>query len=101
MPSRCSSRWVETYVLIPRGRKQLPRAELPRVAAALRQVSFEPGERIIEAGREGKGFFIIKAGEASARAPCTASSFKPLRSFERMIRARSGELGERLRDRQL
>lgn len=45
--------------------KQLPRAELPRVAAALKAVSFQPGERVIEAGREGQSFFIIKAGEAS------------------------------------
>ncbi|CAK9033773.1 unnamed protein product [Durusdinium trenchii] len=50
---------------VPLFQKQLPRAELPRVAAALKSVSFEPGERVIEAGREGQSFFIIKAGEAS------------------------------------
>eukprot|EP00435_Cladocopium_sp_Y103_P068960 s402_g32.t1 len=50
---------------VPLFQKQLPRAELPRVAAALKMVSFEPGERVIEAGREGQSFFIIKAGEAS------------------------------------
>lgn len=50
---------------VPLFQKQLPRAELPRVAAALKAVSFQPGERVIEAGREGQSFFIIKAGEAS------------------------------------
>jgi len=49
---------------VPLFQKQLPRAELPKVAAALTAVSFQPGERVIEAGREGRGFFIIKAGEA-------------------------------------
>lgn len=50
---------------VPLFQKQLPRAELPRVAAALKAVSFQPGERVIEAGREGQSFFIINAGEAS------------------------------------
>jgi len=50
---------------VPLFQKQLPRAELPRVAAALTSVSFQPGERVIEAGREGTSFYIIKAGEAS------------------------------------
>jgi len=50
---------------VPLFQKQLPRAELPRVAAALKAVSFQPGERVIEGGREGQSFFIIKAGEAS------------------------------------
>eukprot|EP00931_Biecheleriopsis_adriatica_P031439 TRINITY_DN18438_c1_g2_i1.p1 TRINITY_DN18438_c1_g2~~TRINITY_DN18438_c1_g2_i1.p1 ORF type:complete len:1042 (-),score=228.40 TRINITY_DN18438_c1_g2_i1:82-3147(-) len=49
---------------VPLFRKQLPRAELPKVAGALREVSFEPGETVLKQDDEGKAFFIIKAGEA-------------------------------------
>lgn len=44
--------------------KKLPRAELPKVASALRRLTWQPGDKVIEQGREGKAFFVIESGEA-------------------------------------
>lgn len=51
--------------LVPLFHKQLPKAELPRVASALRRTVWEPGDRVIEQGQMGRAFFIISSGEAS------------------------------------
>jgi len=50
---------------VPLFRKQLPRGELPKVVDALREAVFEPGAKVLEKGKEGTAFFIIKSGEAS------------------------------------
>lgn len=50
---------------VPLFRKQLPRGELPKVVNALREAVFEPGQTVLEKGKEGTAFFIIKSGEAS------------------------------------
>eukprot|EP00930_Biecheleria_cincta_P095452 TRINITY_DN87414_c0_g1_i1.p2 TRINITY_DN87414_c0_g1~~TRINITY_DN87414_c0_g1_i1.p2 ORF type:complete len:137 (-),score=41.19 TRINITY_DN87414_c0_g1_i1:1-411(-) len=50
---------------VPLFKKQLPRGELPKVVDALREAVFEPGAKVLEKGKEGTAFFIIKSGEAS------------------------------------
>lgn len=49
---------------VPIFRKQLPRAELPRVAEAFKHMVWNPGDKLVEQGKDGKAFFIIKSGEA-------------------------------------
>merc|ERR1719498_547528 len=44
--------------------KRLPPDELPNLAKACQEVSFEPGAKIINQGDEGNEFFVIKAGTA-------------------------------------
>lgn len=50
---------------VPLFQKQLSKAQLPKVAAALQLETWAPGDKVVEQGKEGKAFFIIRAGEAS------------------------------------
>mmetsp|Transcript_48424 Transcript_48424/g.156202 ORF Transcript_48424/g.156202 Transcript_48424/m.156202 type:complete len:1017 (+) Transcript_48424:968-4018(+) len=49
---------------VPLCQKQLPRAELPKLAMALQRRTWLPGERVVAQGEEGREFFIIHTGEA-------------------------------------
>lgn len=49
---------------VPLCQKQLPRAELPKLAMALRRRTWQPNERVVVQGEEGREFFIIHTGEA-------------------------------------
>jgi len=50
---------------VPIFRKQLPKSELPKVAKSCKQLTWNPGDRVIRQGDDGKAFFIIKSGEAT------------------------------------
>lgn len=50
---------------VPIFQKQLPRAEIPKVALAMTRKVWDVGEKVIAQGEEGQAFFIIESGEAT------------------------------------
>jgi len=50
---------------VPLFQKQLSKAELPKIATSLKRTDWQPGERVVAQGENGKAFFIVRAGEAS------------------------------------
>jgi len=66
---------ISFLAAVPLFQKQLPKAELPKIASALQLKTWAPGDRVIEQGKDGKAFFIVRDGEASVVVKATDGEF--------------------------
>lgn len=57
-------RTVAFLSTVPFFKKQLPRAELPKVAMDLKRKVWRPGDKLVKQGEIGRAFFLIQSGEA-------------------------------------
>mmetsp|Transcript_124378 Transcript_124378/g.248028 ORF Transcript_124378/g.248028 Transcript_124378/m.248028 type:complete len:989 (+) Transcript_124378:71-3037(+) len=56
---------IRFLAVVPLFQKQLPKAELPRVAKAMKLKTWMPGAKVIEQGDIGSAFYVVQEGEAS------------------------------------
>jgi len=65
-------RLIGYLTAVPLFRKQLPKAELPRIAKGFKETVWQPDQVIIRRGDDGKAFYIIKSGRAVVLMPDAA-----------------------------